>query len=508
MSGFQGTNTAEGGEGNTFVGLSSGAGSQLTRLMLSDDIVPGDTPSYQTCKITYTYHPLGGKMVDTPIKVMQSQEREITVSGGPETKLIPEFKRVWKSLASVGADSIIQNVIRTARIYGIGSLACGTRGIGQNAPLVFENITEENVYFNTLDPLNTAGSLVLDQDPSSPDFQNPTSITSGGKNWHASRTVVVMNEKPIYIEFTSSAFGFVGRSVYQRALFPMKTFLQSMITDDMVTKKCGLLVINATAPGPVTNNRILNFFGLKRSYLKGGVTGNVITIGEKEQISSLNFQNLEGPAKFARDNALKNIAMAAGMPAKLLEQEEMVGGMAEGTEDAKAIAQYINAMREESQPIYRFMDKVVMRLAWSPTFYKTIQKEFPELYGGVDYKTAFIEWANAFEATWPNLLEEPDSEKIKVEETRFKSVVALLETLVPSLDPENKAAVIAWAVDEINTRRQLFSANLDIDAKKLAKFGIEQQKQQQQMAQQGAAGGAGEGGAKEPAPPKPFSSTS
>lgn len=501
MSGTTGVNTAEGGEGNVWVGLSSETGTQLSQMLLSDDIRPGSSVSYQMCKILYAYHPLGGKMVDTPIKVMQSQERNVTVSGGPETKLIPEFKRVWKTLSKVGADAIIANVMRTARMYGIGSLACGQRDQDQGQPLRLEELVEEKIYFNTLDPLNTAGSLVLDQDPSSADFQNPGTVTSGGKAWHMSRTVVVMNEKPIYIEFTNSAFGFVGRSVYQRALFPMKTFLQSMITDDMVTKKCGLLIHNAVQPGPITNNRILGFLGIKRSYLKAGMTGNVLTIGEKDQISSLNFQNLEGPAKFARDNALKNIAMAAGMPAKLLEQEEMVGGMAEGTEDAKAIAQYINSMREESAPIYRFMDKVVMKLAWSPTFYKTVQKEFPDLYGDMDYKTAFIEWANTFEATWPNLLEEPDSEKIKVEETRFKSVVALLEVLVPMLDPDNKAAVITWAAAEINTRRELFSANLEIDDKKLAEYVPPQPPQ-------GAEAGGEEGGAQEPAPPKPFAGTS
>ena len=33
-----------------------------------------------------------------------------------------------------------------------------------------------------------------------------------------------MNQSPIYIEFTNSAFGFVGRSVYQRRLVPDENF--------------------------------------------------------------------------------------------------------------------------------------------------------------------------------------------------------------------------------------------------------------------------------------------
>jgi hypothetical protein len=223
------------------------------------------------------------------------------------------------------------------------------------------------------------------------------------------------------------------------------------------------------APGPIVNNRILNFFGIKRQQLKAGVTGNVLTIGHEDDIFSLNFQNLEGPAKFARDNSLLNTAMAAGMPAKLLNQEEMVGGMAEGSEDAKQIARYIDRVRIEMTPAYNFFDRIVQRRAWSPDFYKTIQRDFEE-YRKVPYETAFYTWVNGFSANWPNLLAEPDSERMKSEEIRFKSVVALVESLSPLLDPANKASVVAWAADEINSRRELFSAPLIIDEDALANY--------------------------------------
>jgi hypothetical protein len=320
-----------------------------------------------------------------------------------------------------------------------------------------------------LDPLNTAGSLVLDQDPNSPDFQKPRSLRVGNRIYHPSRSIVVMNEAPIYIEFTNSAFGFVGRSVYQRALFPMKTFVQTMITDQYVAVKVGLLINKVKAPGRIINNRILGFFGYKRQQIKAGTTGNVLTIGHEDDILSLNFQNLEGPAKFARDNALLNTAMAAGMPAKLLNQEEMVGGMAEGSEDAKQIARYIDRVRIEMAPAYSFFDRIVQRRAWSPDFYKTIQRDFEE-YRKVPYEAAFYTWVNGFNATWPNLLAEPDSERMKSEEIRFKSVVALVESLSPLLDPANKASVVAWAADEINSRRELFSAPLIIDEDALANY--------------------------------------
>jgi len=478
MSGF-GADMSEGGVGFTQAGLTASIGSKLIDLLLAEQIIPGSPASYQLCKELLAYHPLGAKMAENPIALAQSQEREITVSGGPESRLVPAFKKEWKETGGVadvtggpaGADAIILNLYRTARAYGIASLIVGDRKNpkASEAPLDLAKMHETDPYYNVLDPLNTAGSLVLDQDPNSPNFQKPRSLRVGNRAYHPSRSIVVMNEAPIYIEFTNSAFGFVGRSVFQRALFSMKTFLQTMITDQYVAVKVGLLINKMKAPGPIVNNRILNFFGIKRQQLKAGVTGNVLTIGHEDDIFSLNFQNLEGPAKFARDNSLLNTAMAAGMPAKLLNQEEMVGGMAEGSEDAKQIARYIDRVRIEMTPAYNFFDRIVQRRAWSPDFYKTIQRDFEE-YRKVPYETAFYTWVNGFSANWPNLLAEPDSERMKSEEIRFKSVVALVESLSPLLDPANKASVVAWAADEINSRRELFSAPLIIDEDALANY--------------------------------------
>ena len=472
MSGTVGANLVEGGIGFTELGVASSLGSQLTNLLMAEAIVPGSPSSYQLCKAIYAYHVLGAKMAEVPVNLAQSQQREITVPGGPESRLVPAFEREWKTVGKIGADAWINSTMVTSRIYGIASIIAGDRGNPESSarPLDLEKLHEIDIYFNVLDPLNTAGSLVLEQDPNSPDFQKARAVRVGNVTYHPSRLVVMMNERPLYIEWSNSAFGFVGRSVYQRALYPMKTFLQTLVTDQWVTLKVGLLVAKMKAPGSVMNNRILNFFGFKRSELKAGVTGNVLTIGTDDDISSLNFQNLEGPAKFARDNALKNIAMAAGMPAKLLEQEEMVGGMAEGTEDAKQIARFIDRVRIEMQPLYTFFDRIVQRRAWSPDFYKTIQRDIPE-YRKVSYETAFYNWSNSFEATWPNLLAEPESKEIEVEKARFESVVALTESLVNAgLDPENKAAVISWAANEVNSRRKLFSAPLEIDEDKLAAY--------------------------------------
>lgn len=445
----------------------SALGSQLTDLLLCDDIEPGAEPSYQVCKTIYLYHPLGAKMVDAPIKAAQSQSREVSVPQSPGDHVVKQFLKEW---ARIGVDQYIANAAGVSRIYGVGSLVLGAVGKPSNVPLKPEDLWKEDLFFNVVDPLNTAGSIVLNQDPNSPLYQKPTVITVSGEAYHPSRSVVMMNERPVYIAFTTSAFGYTGRSVYQRALFPMKSFVQSMLTDDMVTQKAGLLIAKMKAAGSIVDRAMTSFTGLKRQMLQGAATGNVLSIGTEEDIETLNMQNVDGAGGWARGNILKNIATAADMPAVMLENETLTEGFGEGTEDAKIIARYIDGVREWLAPLYDFFDPIVMRKAWTPDFYATIQNLFPEEYGGVDFNTAFYQWVNSFEAVWPNLLKEPESEAVKVEETKHKALIETLEVLIPTLDPENKAVAVQWLADNMNENKLMFTAPLVLDYDKLAEY--------------------------------------
>lgn len=460
---------------------SSALGNQLYDLLMSQDIQPGDDPSYQVCKLIYTYHPLGSKMVERPLRMAMSQEREISIPGSPETMVKEAFQREW---ANLGADALIFNTMRLARIYGVGALVIGADGKPTNEPIDPWDLPGLSLYFNVLDPLNTAGSLVLNQNPNAPDFQKRGDITAADQVYHRSRACVVMNEEPIYIQFTTSAFGFVGRSVYQRALYPLKSFIQSMITDDMVTRKAGVLIAKMKQIGSFIDNVAAKLANYKRNLLKEAKTDNVISISNDENIETLNMQNADAAMTVARKNILENIAAAADMPAKLLNNETFAEGFGEGSEDAKDIVRYCHGLRKDMQPLYDFMDKIVRYRAWNREFYKMIQNNYPE-YQDVEYETAFYQWYNAFVASWPSLIEEPESEKIKVEDTKLKAVIALLETLMPQLDPANKAKLIEWAQDNYNELKLLFPQPLDLDIEALANYTPPQP-------------------ANEPGPPKPF----
>ena len=449
------------------VNVGGSLNSSLVDLLLNNsDIEPGSAPGYQLCKTIYAYHPLGAKLVDMPITLAQSQRREIDIPVIGADMLIEAFEREWDSINTIGATKTIHNVVKTARIYGISALAVGERGKPTGEPLDVADIADADLFFNVMDPLNTSGSLVLNQDPNAPDFLKPDYIRVQGRAWHPSRTCIVMNEQPVYIEYTSSAFGFVGRSVYQRALYPLRTFVQSMVTDQLVTQKAGLLIAKMKAPGNIISNAMQTMFGWKTGQLKAGVTGQVLSVGIDEAVEAVNMQNLEGPARFARENMLKNIATAAGMPATLVNEETLTSGFGEGSEDAKQIARYIDYVREEMTPVYDFMDNIVQRRAWTPAFYQSMCNLYPE-YKDVSYDTALMMWRNKFRATWPNLLAEPESEVLKGEGEIAKQAIAAFEVLTPRLDPENNAAAAEWLQEVLNSLPKLFGASqldLDLDA--------------------------------------------
>lgn len=475
-------------------------GTPLQQLLQSDAIQPGSEPGYQTCKTIYLFHPLGHKMAESPITVAQSQPREIEVPDSPEEAVRERFQEVWEGRR---IDDVVVNVMSQSRVYGQTSMAIVTDDKNDNPaePFDFRKLSKPGapgIAFSTFDPLNSAGSLVLNQMPNAFDFQKVKNIRVSGQEYHPSRSVVMFNERPIYISYTSASFGFVGRSVYQRALYPLKSFINTMITDDMVALKAGVLIAKMKQPGSIVSNLMQAMAGVKRALLKEAQVTNVLQIGPDDSVESLNLQNLDGAFGNSRTNILKNIATAADMPAKLLENETLVQGFGEGTEDAKNIARYIDRVRRTMQPLYQFLDYVVQHLAWNEEFYRTIQARYSD-YKGVPYETAFKRWQNGFRATWPNLLIEPESERIQVEDVKFKAVVALLEVLLPMMDPDNRIRVIDWACDQFNATKLLFGASyLDLDMDALKDFGEEQEELKQEQMGQG-----GEDGMQEPKPPKP-----
>ena len=70
----------------------------LQQLLMADEIIPGSDASYQICKTIYSYHPLGRKMVDSPVMVAQSQRRAISIANAPENRVREAFEAEWQRI--------------------------------------------------------------------------------------------------------------------------------------------------------------------------------------------------------------------------------------------------------------------------------------------------------------------------------------------------------------------------------------------------------------------------
>ena len=472
----------------------SSLGSNLTRMLMCDDIDPGSDASYQLCKTLYLYHPLGAKMAETPIAMAQSQTRLITIPDSPESMVRDAFNAEWEA---IGADRLIYNLATLSRVYGVATIIAVAADTVPTAAMPTDCFAGKALTFNVIDPLNTAGSFTATQDPNAADFQSDISVVVSGQGYHTSRFCVLMNEQPIYIAYTSSAFGYVGRSVYQRPLFALKSFVQSMITDDLVTRKAGLLVAKLKSPGSIINGIMSTVMGFKRQLLREAQTNDVLSIDIDEEIHAVDMTNIDASHNSARMHILENIAAGCGMPAILLNNETFAQGLAEGGEDAKSVARYVDGKRRELDPVYRFFDNIVQHRAWSKEFYARVQQQFPEEYGGLDYQNALTQWVDSFKAEWPSLLTEPDSEKIKVEEVKFKAAIGIFEAMAPNLDPDGLGDLLDWVATNVNENKLLFPNPLVLDIDRIAAFLTEKQEQAQEAATQPAPNAE-----TEPQPPK------
>lgn len=443
-------------------------GGELMNLLNSENIQPGSQAGYELCKSIWTFHPLGGKLVEKPVLLALSKPRVITVDAEPKEMLVEAFNQEWEDL---GATNHIRDVMFISRAYGAGGIIYGADEIPTLDPIDPWSLPDLNLYFNQLDPLNMAGSIVTNQNPNAPDFQKPLAYTTAaGQPYHPSRSAVVFNSTPVYLQFQSSAFGYTGRSVFQRALYPLKSFVQSMITDDLVTFKSGLIIAKQKPAGSIVNRLMQTAAGIKRTYLKEGGTGNVLSIDIDEDIQSIDLNNTAVAMQTARDNIIANIATASDVPAMLLKDEALTSGFGEGTEDSKVIVQYVDGIRSDMASLFKFFTKIVMHRAWNKQFFEAVKNKHPDLYGNKTYEQSFYEWREGFKADWESLMEEPESEKVKVADIKLKGITEMLRTLLPSVDPQNRAIAIQWAQDNLNEMPDMYASTLQLDTESLADY--------------------------------------
>ncbi|HEY4437679.1 MAG TPA: anti-CBASS Acb1 family protein [Lelliottia sp.] len=441
--------------------------SELTKILDHEGIQPGTDVGYELCKLLWQYHPLGGKLVEKPIEMAMCKPRQYNVDTDPDERVITQFRDTWERM---GINEKIKNFFFVSRCYGAAAIGVGTISTGCSSPLPTFGLREDEVYINVWDPLNASGSMVTDQNPNSPFFQEPKkTLKINGKNWHKSRTLKVFNGTPIYLEYQNSAFGFTGRSVFQRVLFPMKSFVGTMQADDLVSQKAGVLVAKIKQNGSIANGIMAAASKFKREVVKLARNSGVINVGHEDDIESLNLQNIDKALTTSRDDIISNIATGSDVPAILLKEEAFSKGWSEGSEDSKAISQYIDGVRQKIEPVMDFFEKLVMYIAWSEDFYKALKNDYPDIILD-DYQTMFQKWKREFSAKWQELVDESPDKRRDADSKVIQQAVALYTALSPTMDPENRATLADWVAGIVNGTQTYGDFPLIIDLEALANF--------------------------------------
>jgi len=430
--------------------------------LLAADVVPGAQLNYQTCKNIFLFHPLGLRLTAGPVSEAMSKPRRFLLgTGGPiEDRLEQAFRKKWEQLR---LDEAIHSAGTQARIYGAAGIIVGVPENQSTDPLTPDLMSKPGLFINVVDPLNTAGSLLLNQDPNNPLFQRPEGVSVQGATYHPTRAAILFNEEPVYLAYNPAAFGYSGRSVFQRPLYPLKSYLQTMIANDVVAVKSGVIVAKIKQAVSAAVQAAAVALGMKRADVKLAASGNVLSIGADDSIESLNLQNLDGPLTVSRRNILEDIAATDDMPAVMLTSDTLSSSMSEGTEDADRILRYVGRIRKWLTPLYNFVDPICMRQAWTPELFAELNAEFPETIGGLSYEAFLQHWERRFSWEWQPLREEPESKRQEADKTAAQAIRDFLQVVLPYVDPKTRATLIVNAARNLNDLKHVYKHEIDIN---------------------------------------------
>ncbi|WP_321868629.1 anti-CBASS protein Acb1 family protein [Paraburkholderia tropica] len=395
---------------------------------LLEEVVPGDQPSYELCKLLYTTHPIGTKIIEAPLQLVFSQTRAI--SGIPEA-VKKQFETTWRNAS---ADAVIKNTMRLSKMTGVSTLTELEPGV-----------------FNVFDSLNTSGSFGSNLDPLSPQFLRTPSVRVNGRVFGPGECIVLHNGPPVYLDFVESGYGYTGRSVYHAALFDLASYIDVMHANRLIAQKSGVLVAKMKTMAAAANQMAQQIAGFKRNLLKEARTYNVIQVGIEDDVESLNLQHSVESANGSKESILDSIAAAIGMPAIILKSETLAQGLGgSGAEDSKVIANYVSEEREAIEPLYQFLIPRIQKMAWTPEFYASFQATDPE-YADIPFETAFYEWIESFLYEWPDFLREQKSEKAKAAEATMNMLEKTFNLLNGTVSPDDRRMLCQYVMDTANS---------------------------------------------------------
>lgn len=431
------------------------------------EILDAQTLDHNTARQIQMSHPLASRLCRYGISMAISTGFKYHFPNAPQEAI----DRFVKAQNDFSVDNKIVQLHMLKKVYGVASLVVGQIGKDTITPLDYRALSEgsdNKLFFNVLEPLITAGSLVGSLDPNSSKFLNPTIVTANGRRYHSSRCFVAQNEEEQaeWLEYQSTGYGFLARSVFYRSFPLLKQYLRLKIAEVKLATKLAVLVIKTENTGNVLDRFMEKINIIKKAKVTNANVFEDLIIGREDDVKSMDLKDAQGMLEELRKNCLIDIATSAGnMPASLLRNESLAAGSGDGTHDKEKEDLYFIETQKSMKESYAFVDDIVMRAVWTRGFVEWLKATQPR-YAKYSYEFLIQYWSQGYVREFlPPFAESPLELMQQAEKKQglMNSLVGALGQLAMlPIGPQNKSAVADWLANNLNDM-QILPNDLELD---------------------------------------------
>lgn len=381
--------------------------------------------SYSECQDIFRFWPLGKRIIEALPNFAMSSPRTFSFGGDAPEDLAKRFEEVCLDVA---LDKMIRRTAVYARIYGMASMFIASKdeNISADAPLSYKHASKGFV-FNPLDPLSMGGSVSVELDPLSPNFQQPIAIRVKGKSVHPKRMCVIYNDIPLYLKFNPSSFAFTGQSVFQNMTLLIRSLNRSLIALQRAATKGGSIV--RTTKEVAHNSGISQAALIKNNeMIRNMENDGIAAISAGEQVTFFDISGVQGIEQIVNQiNSLFMMALA-DTPSGILLDKNLSFGLNDGTEDMKAILMAAEHFREVMlRPLYNFADEYLLSLAFNEAWLTDYMEKYPHLYRGKHVEEVFELIRQEYEFSFGELYPLNAKEKEEVSSLKLDNLAKLKE---------------------------------------------------------------------------------
>ena len=272
-----------------------------------------------------------------------------------------------------------------------------------------------------------------------------------GRSYAKSRSIVILNSKPVYIFYSSSTFNFGGLSVYQGIQAALINLQASVTSCSNIIRYAGALVWSRSDEGgSAINNPAIQVLQLSANEIQQTVSGEVLGVGTGETLSPVSFGDGFDAFEKARSMSIQNICIRSGLTKKMLEEGHFSSAMSEGDQDAEFAKKLVAGLAKKFNRAQRFADFCVQSKAWDQLFFESLVAKYQkdeELKKGYLYN--LNKWRQGFLASYEDKEETNPNDAADTEGKIIDNVIKIGDAMAKSgADSEEVGNWIAMELSE------------------------------------------------------------